>query len=202
LHIIAGTFEADGKKVQRDAERVLRMLQIDRITLFLLFWVQSWARVTPDVRDGLERLTESGKIAAYSLSTHSRTLAIEAMDSGWNPLMVRHSVAHRGAEEQVFPRAVERGTSIITFNNTCYGRLLTAQGNLVPPRPADCYRYTLAQPGVTVCLSAPATMEELQENLTTLDDLQLPEERLKQMQVHGAALYQEETIFRKLVRSV
>jgi aryl-alcohol dehydrogenase-like predicted oxidoreductase len=200
IHILAGTFEADGARIRRDAERVLRTLRIERISTFLLFWVQSWARVTPDVRESLERLKAQGKIAAFGLSTHSRALAMEALDTGWDPVMVRHSAAHRGAEEQIFPRAAERGTSLITFSNTCYGRLLEPREGLSPPSAADCYRYALMQPGVRACLSAPATLAQLEENLAALHDPILPAERRKHLQALGERLYEEETLFRQFVR--
>jgi HEAT repeat protein len=201
FHLLSGTFEADGKRVRRDAERVLRLLKIDRVAIFLLFWVQSWDRITPDVREALERLKEAGKIGTFGLSTHARPLAVEAMEAGWDPVMVRHSAAHRGAEERVFPRAVELGTSLITFNNTCYGRLLQPHGGQAPPRAADCYRYTLAQPGVRACWSAPATLEELDENLVALRDPVLPDDRRARLVAHGERVYQEDTIFRRLVRA-
>jgi aryl-alcohol dehydrogenase-like predicted oxidoreductase len=200
LHFLAGTFEADGERVRRDAERALRALKIDHLALFLLFWVQSWDRVTDDVRAALERLREKGLVAQFGLSTHARPLALEAMEAGWNPVMVRHSAAHRRAEERILPRAVELGTSIITFNNTCYGRLLKPQGDFPPPRPSDCYRYTLAQPGVTMCLSAPATLAELEENLQALHDPALPDELRDGLLTSGAAVYEEDTVFRKLIR--
>jgi HEAT repeat protein len=118
IHLLAGTFEADGQRIRRDAENVLRSLNIEQIAIFLLFWVQSWRRVTPDVCGALEQLQAEGKIAAFGLSTHSRPLAVEALDTGWDPVMVRHSAAHRGAEQEVFPRAARRGASLITFSNT------------------------------------------------------------------------------------
>ncbi|MBL8792605.1 MAG: HEAT repeat domain-containing protein [Planctomycetia bacterium] len=195
LHFIAGTFEADGQRVERDAERALRLLRLERLPLFLLFWVQNWNRITPDVRAALDRLKAQGKIGDYGLSTHSRPLAIEAMQAGWNPVMVRHSLAHRGAESRIFPKAV--GTSIITFNNTCYGRLLKAA---VAPAAADCYRYALGQPGVTACLSAPATLEQLEENLQALRDPELRAERIENLRRAGDAVYREDTVFRRLVR--
>jgi hypothetical protein len=200
LHFIAGTFEADGQRVERDAERALRLLRLERISIFLMFWVRGWNRITADVRQALERLKEQGKIGDFGLSTHSRPLAVEAMQAGWNPVMVRHSVAHRGAETHVLPKALELGTSIITFNNTCYGRLLKAKE--APPTAADCYRYTLAQPGVTACLSAPATLEQLEENLRALHEPKLPDERRARMLLQGDVVYREDTIFRKLVREV
>jgi HEAT repeat protein len=202
LHFVAGTFEADGQRVRRDAERALRLLKVERLSLFLVFWVQSWERISPDVREGLERLKEAGKIAVYGLSTHARPLAIEALEAGWDPVMVRHSAAHRGAEEQVFPRALECGTSLLTFNNTCYGRLLQPRGDHPPPRAADCYRYTLSHPAVTACWSAPATLAQLEENLAALRDLELPPDRREMLIAHGDAVYREDVTFRKLVRSL
>jgi aryl-alcohol dehydrogenase-like predicted oxidoreductase len=202
VHLVAGTFEADGERVRRDAERALRSLRVERLDLFLLFWVRSWARISPDVTEALIGLKEEGKVAAYGLSTHSRPLALEAMDAGWDPVMVRHSAAHRGAEERVFPRAAQLGVSLITFNSTCYGRLLEPRDGCTPPTAADCYRYSLAQPAVRCCLSAPATIEELDDNLAALRDPALPEERRRELVTFGDALYEEEVTFRRLIRSV
>jgi HEAT repeat protein len=201
IHLLAGTFEADGRRLRRDAECVLRSLKIERIAIFLLYWVQSWQRVTPDVHEALEQLKAEGKIAMFGLSTHSRPLAVEALDTGWDPVMVRHSAAHRGAEEEIFPRAAQRGASLITFSNTCYGRLLEPH-NGMPPTAADCYRYTLMQPGVRACLSAPASLAQLDDNLAALRDPVLPEERRNYLLSFGEKLYEEETVFRKLVRYV
>ncbi len=202
LHLIAGTFEADGPRVRRDAERALRATKVDRLTLFLLFWVRSWARVTDDVREALERLKAEGKVAAFGLSTHSRPLAVEALEAGWGPLMVRHSAAHRGAEQHIFPRAAALGTGLLTFNNTCYGRLLQPKGDLPAPWPSNCYRYSLAQPGVTACLSAPATLEQLDENLQALRDPDLPDDRRRLLLAQGGRVYEEDTTFRQLVRAL
>jgi HEAT repeat protein len=201
LHLIAGTFEADGRRIRRDAERALRMLHLDRLAIYLLFWVQSWDRVSPDVRETLERLRAEGKVACYGLSTHSRRLAVEAIEAGWDPVMVRHSAAHRGAERDIFPLAAARGLGLLTFSATCYGRLFRPRAGLETPTGADCYRYALAQPGVAACLTAPATLEVLEENLAALRQPQLDEERRQGLLAQGAALYEDETVFRRLVRS-
>ncbi|MBY0456795.1 MAG: HEAT repeat domain-containing protein, partial [Gemmataceae bacterium] len=160
VHVLVGTFEADPAKIRKDVERALRNMKIERISVFLIFWTQSWQRITPDVRDALARLKCDGLVQVYGLSTHNRGLARDAVVEGWNPVMVRHSAAHRKAEAEVFPFARERGTSILTFNNTCYGRLLDPSF-----RPSDCYRFTLNTPGVSACFTAPATREFLDENL-------------------------------------
>jgi aryl-alcohol dehydrogenase-like predicted oxidoreductase len=201
LHFVTGTFEADGKRVRRDAERALRLLHLERLSIYLVFWVQSWQRIAPDVRDALERLRAEGKVAAYGLSTHARRLAAEAIEAGWDPVMVRHNAAHRGAERDVFPHAAARGTGVITFSSTCYGRLLQPRPGLAPPSAADCYRYCLEQPGVAACWTAPATVQLLEENLAALRDPALTEDRRQALLAQGASLYEEETIFRRLVRS-
>jgi aryl-alcohol dehydrogenase-like predicted oxidoreductase len=171
-------------------------LKLERLGVFLIFWTQSWQRVADDVRDALERLKSDGKVRVYGLSTHSRRLAADAIRGGWNPVMVRHSAAHRKAEAEVFPVAREHGTSVITFNNTCYGRLLDPSF-----RPSDCFRFTLSTPGVSACFTAPATLEQLDENLDALRNPELADDVRERLVRRGEWLYREDTVFRQTVRA-
>ena len=199
IHLIVGTFEATAKKIEADVDRALRQLGIDQIRFFLLFWVRSWNRMNDDVRRKLDDMVLSGKIGSYGLSTHSRPLAIEAIEANWNPVMVRHSAAHRGAETTVFPVAEKSNTQIITFNNTCYARLLSEK--IDPPiRAEDCYRYSLSQSSVTTCLTAPSTIEQLEQNLKAFDDPVLPEKRRQQLLSAGANVYATDSVFNQLIR--
>ncbi len=202
IRMVTGTFEADPARIQKDVEKALDKLQIEQVAVFLLFWTRSWNRITDSVRKRLDQLKQAGKIGAYGLSTHSRPLAVEAMESGWNPVMVRHSAAHRGAESLIFPKALELGVNLLTFNNTCYGRLLDAFPASSGLTPADCYRYTLSFDAVTACWSAPSTMEELETNLEALRSPELPLHRRELLLEAGGRVYQEDTIFRQLVRGV
>lgn len=199
FHFVAGTFEADGKRVRADVERALRMLKTEQLGLFLVFWVQSWDRMTDELRDTVARLKTEGKVKSVGLSSHNRPLLVRAMRDGWNPVMARHSAGHRGAETGVFP-FVPPGTSLITFNNLCYGRLLQPVAGLNPPAAADCYRYTLSFPPVSACWSAPATLEQLDETLVVLRDPVLSAAARDHLERVGAALYREEKVFEKLVR--
>lgn len=196
IHLLVGTFEADPAKIRKDVERALRNLKLERISIFLIFWTQSWQRITPDVRTELDRLKSDGLVQVYGLSTHNRGLARDAIVEGWNPVMVRHSAAHRKAETEVFPFARERGTSILTFNNTCYGRLLDPSF-----RPSDCFRYTLGTPGVSACFTAPSNLEYLEENLDALRDPELSAEAREKLLKRGEWMYREDTVFRKTVRA-
>ena len=196
IHLLAGTFEADPAKIRKDVERALRNLKLERLSVFLIFWTQSWQRVTPDVREALEKLKADGLVQVFGLSTHNRGIARDAILDGWNPVMVRHSAAHRKAETDVFPHAIERGTSILTFNNTCYGRLLDPSF-----RPSDCFRYTLNTPGVSACFTAPSTLEYLEENLDALRNPELPDDVREKLLKRGEWMYREDTVFRKTVRA-
>jgi HEAT repeat protein len=200
IHLIAGTFEAEGDRVRRDAERALRSLRVERLAVFLLFWVRSWTRISDDVLATLHDLREAGKMASFGLSTHDRELAVEALERGWNPVMVRHSAAHRKAEAEIFPKAVALGAGLITFNATCYGRLLGSTGIDPSARAADCYRYSLSQPGVAACLTAPATIGEMDQALEALHNPELSEERVASLKAWGDLVYREDAIFRSLVR--
>ena len=196
IHVLAGTFEADPAKIRKDVERALRNLKLERLSVFLIFWTQSWQRVTPDVREVLERLKADGLVQVFGLSTHNRGIARDAILEGWNPVMVRHSAAHRKAESEVFPHARKRGTSILTFNNTCYGRLLHASF-----RPSDCFRYTLNTPGVSACFTAPSTVEYLEENLDALRNPELADDVREKLLKRGEWMYREDSVFRKTVRA-
>ena len=200
IHLIAGTFEAEGVRVRRDAERALRSLGVERLAVFLLFWVRSWARISDDVLAALNSLREAGKVASFGLSTHDRVLAVEALERGWDPVMVRHSAAHRKAEAEVFPKAAALSAGLITFNATCYGRLLGSPDIDLPVNAADCYRYSLARPGVSACLSAPATIGELDQALEVLHDQELSEERAASLTAWGDHVNREDVVFRSFVR--
>jgi hypothetical protein len=200
LHFMAGTFEAEPKRVRQDVERALRNLRLDVLSLFMVFWVRSRERIRDDLRELLDRLQAEGKIRKFGLSTHDRSFAADSIDEGWNPVMVRHSAVHFKAEEDVFPRAAAKGTGIITFSNTCYGRLIP----VIEPvglTAADCYRYSLAQEGVTTCLTAPSTLEQLEVNLAALRLPEIEPEQCRALRHLGRQLYEKETLLRQLIRN-
>ena len=63
--------------------------------------------------------------------------------------------------------AMAAGVGVLSFSALCYGRLLRrppqAPAALATPRAEECYRYSLAQPGVSACLSAPRRPRELRQ---------------------------------------
>ena len=77
-----------------------------------------------------------------------------------------------------------------------------AQGEQIGPLPtaADCYRYTLSQPGVTACWSAPRSHSELAENLVVLNMGPLPSEDCARLRRHGQLVHAEDRRFRAFLR--
>lgn len=203
IQLVAGTFHADPKGIRSDIDRVLRLLKRERIDFFVMFWVRSWNRISDEARQCLERAQEAGKIGRFSLSTHDLELAHKAILDGWAPVMVRHNAAHRRAEETVLPTANTTKTPLIMFNNTCYGRLLGKKdfddANI---SAADCYRFSLMQPGAAACWTAPATISQLNENLETLTNRKLSEKKLKALLNRGKYIRELDAAARGNLRAI
>jgi len=111
--------------------------------------------------------------------------------------MVRHSAAHPGIESALLPTARERGAAVLTFSALTYGRMLTGAG---APSPAECYRYSLAQPGVTAVVSAPRRHVELLANLAALAEPALAPERIAALREFGLGVRAESQRFNTLLR--
>lgn len=211
LVMVTGTYEADARTIERDVDRALRRLRVDALGVMLLFWVRSRARLTEGAFEALARLKQKGKVRAIGFSTHQRDLAEEALlAQPWDVLMCRLSAAHPGAERSLLPVAASRGVGVIAFSALCYGRLLSS-GTLADPagaeplsdtRPVtatDCYRYSLAQPGVSLVLSSPRRWRELSENLSVLRSPALSPAEIARLRAHGERVRKGNQRFAALV---
>lgn len=198
LRVITGTYHADASSIRADVARALRTLGRTTLDVFLLFWTRSPARLDAAAYACLDQLKREGKIRAIGFSTHHRELAKQAIeDRAWDVVMIRHSAAHPGIETELLPVARERGRAIVTFSALTYGRMTSGPN---APSPAECYRYSLAQPGVTACISAPRRMEELVENLGALVEPSLPEALIAALREHGIGVRAESQRFNTLLR--
>lgn len=202
LQVVAGSFHADRRGLLEDLERARRRLRRDRIDLFLLFWVRSPARLGAEALATLREFVERGWIRSYGFSTHDRAIACEAIESGdWPVIMTRHSAAHRGAELELLPMAAAAGVGVIGFSALCYGRMLRSSSVFERgPAPVDCYRYSLTQPAVAACVSAPRRHRELDHNLALLDDASLGDDQKAALIAHGTEIYADNKRFDRLLR--
>ncbi|MBK7534870.1 MAG: aldo/keto reductase [Myxococcales bacterium] len=196
--VVTGSYHADGPSITRDVERALRRLRRETLDVFLLFWARSSARLDEDAFAALARLRQAGKVRAVGFSTHDRALASDALARApWDVVMTRHSAAHPGIEAELLPQAQAAGAGILTFSALCYGRMVAGAG---APSAADCYRYSLSQPGVTACISAPRRHRELVENLEVLARPVLDEPALAALRAHGQGVRIENQRFGSLIR--
>jgi aryl-alcohol dehydrogenase-like predicted oxidoreductase len=178
---------------------------VDRIAIMLLFWVRSPARLSDEAYECLARLKDAGRVGAIGFSTHNRDLAADELGRrSWDVVMTRHSAAHPGAEERLMPLAAAKRVSVLTFSALVYGRMLTAgqapEGREMPIRAIDCYRYSVSQPAVAACISAPRRKQELEENLRLLRAPPLEPEVARRLVEHGKRVREENRAFMKLVR--
>jgi aryl-alcohol dehydrogenase-like predicted oxidoreductase len=106
-------------------------------------------------------------------------------------LMHRYNMAHRKAEADVLPNAHKAGIPLVAFTCTRWGSLLTKHPNwqTQPPTAADCYRYVLHNPAVSLALTAPKTQQQLEENLNVLHTPPLSPEELTNWQEYGDLVY-------------
>ncbi|MCP3103701.1 HEAT repeat domain-containing protein [Myxococcus sp. K15C18031901] len=188
--VVAGSYHAGAAALRRDVESALRRLRTSWLDVFLLFWVRAPERLSDEDFTALERLRAEGKVRAFGFSTHLRDLARDALARHpWPVVMTRHSAAHPGAEGALFPDALRRGTGLLTFTATCYGRLLQPVPGMAPEQPlptaVDCYRYSLSQPGVSATLTAPRNARELRHNLEVLSRPWMEPDALPAMRAHG-----------------
>jgi hypothetical protein len=99
------------------------------------------------------------------------------------------------------PQARAAGVGVLGFSALCYGRML--RGSSVferGPAAIDCYRYALAQPGMSACISAPRRHRELVDNLALLGMPVIDPDQVEALRAHGREVYADNKRFDRLVR--
>ncbi|MFO0555923.1 MAG: aldo/keto reductase [Polyangiaceae bacterium] len=202
LVVVAGSYEASPRLVERDLARALRRLRREVIDVFLLYWVRSPARLSDELASTLLAAQRSGRIRAFGFSTHLRDLATEASARGpWQVVMVRNSAAHPGAESSVFPSAAAHGVGVLAFGSLLYGRMLDPH-TAARWTAADCYRYSLQSSAVAAAITAPRRVHELTENLDVLRRPDLDPSVATPMREHGERARLENRRFFELLRNI
>lgn len=172
LVIALQTYDYTGLALRQTFLQGLRALQIDFADVLIL-----GMRNGPVPRRVLDRalaLRERGLVRHLCVSAHDRSAYRQHLESRLFPLiMVRYNAAHRGADQDVFPLLGEKQRpGVICFNSTRWGHLFDPRwmpDGVELPRPTDLYRYVLSNPSIDMVLTAPQTMEQLEENLRTLE---------------------------------
>ncbi len=110
-----------------------------------------------------------------SISCHDRKFVGELCAEGaLDVIMMRYNAAHRGAEEEIFPFLQAHDPGVVSYTATRWGFLLkrprgwAKDGRI--PTAAMCYRFVLSNPHVHVCLTAPSTTRQFEENIAAMKD--------------------------------
>lgn len=168
LVVATGMSNLRGWWVQRAVEGCLRRLRTDYIDIFHIFWISDGG-LGPRLLDALRRCRDEGKIRHIAVSTHARRYAAELVRQGvLDVLMMRYNAAHRGAEQDIFPHLATSNPGVVSYTATRWTKLLRAPRGWAGarvPTAGECDRFVLGNPHVHVCLTAPRSRRELEENL-------------------------------------
>lgn len=192
--IATGSDDRDRALLRQYLEQVRQYLNVDVLDVFFAEYISPHEDITQRlaVLDELWAWKEKGLIRYVGATTHNRAIALDLIKSDrCEVLMHRYNMAHRKAEEQVFPMAQQARIPVVAFTCTRWGKLLQGhpnwQGEI--PTAADCYRYALHQKAVKIALTAPETQAQLEENLSVLQVPEFTPEAIARWQEYGALIY-------------
>ena len=182
--------------LERFIERWLKKLRLEWADLLIQDVHKPLSR---KLTDRIHRLRESGKVRIVGISGHDRPffgrIARGELDLPVDFFQVRYNVVHRGAEEDIFPHLPEDNKpGIVVYTATCWRKALKAKklpSGEAPLTAADCYRFVLSNSSVDVCITAPASNSQMEENLTALTRGPLSEEEMARAKRIGDHIYQK-----------
>ncbi|MBU0973175.1 MAG: aldo/keto reductase [Proteobacteria bacterium] len=150
----------------------LASMKIDHADILMLGWHNS----PPSSRlmDFALGMKDKGLCRFIGLSGHNRSLFPElARKNRFDLFHIRYNPAHRGAKKECFSLfETKDAPGLVTYTATRWGHLLQAkhmpQGQS-PLNARDCYRFSLSDPRVNICLCGPRDMDQMQAALSALD---------------------------------
>jgi len=146
--------------------------------------------------DGALELKENGLVRHIGISSHHRKVFADLFEEGlFDIYHIRYNAAHRGAETDTFPFInMENKPGIVTFTTTRWGQLLDPKkmpDNVKVPSAIDSYRFVLSNPNVDICMMGAKSMDQMKENLKTLEYGPMDMEELSRMKSIGDYLYKK-----------
>ena len=194
-------------QAEREMEWILEHTRSERLEVGTLYYVESaeeWNAITRTggAWDVFARHRREGRLGLLGLTSHQRRLAASwAEECGADSrrrldmLMIRYNAAHTGAERDVFPVTTALGMPVVTFTGLRWRDLLRSTPDdppgLPPPSAAECYRFCMQHPAVSIALAAPNGRRELVEALQALhESAEFDEAWMQRMRAHGERVHQ------------
>ena len=183
-----------GRRLEKYMDRWLGKLGLEWIDLLFQDVRKPFK---PGLMEDIGRLKEKGKVRFAGISSHDRPLFPKISRGDLNApsdfFHIRYNVVHTGAEQDVFPDLpIESRPGIGIYTATCWRKPLKKKYMPEGERPlsaAECYRFVLSNPDVNVCLTAPKTTEQMEENFRALEKGPLNEEEMKRVRRIGKNIY-------------
>ena len=172
LIILIQSYSRSASLMEVFYQRALNQLGIDGADILLLGW---YNRPPSDrVLERAEKMRQKGMFRYLALSGHNRNLfPVLSQQSHYDLFHVRYNAAHRGAEEDIFPRIEDQNRpGMVSYTATRWGDLLSKKRMPPDDQPltsTDCYRFVLSKPAVDVCMTGPKTTRHMQEALQALE---------------------------------
>ncbi len=206
VFIAAQLYAHTAREAQQEIDGYLEEMQtdyLDALTFYNLQNQDEWKTILSKLGSMklLAKMKKEGTVRAIGITSHQREFAAKLSRSGLlDCLMIRYNVAHRGAEEEIFPTTKSLGIPVISYTGLRWGALLknthSDPPGFMPPRATDCYRFTLCHPAVTVSLMAPNRRTELEENLDLLNDWRgMDADEYEKLKGHGDRIHQHAPAF-------
>jgi predicted aldo/keto reductase-like oxidoreductase len=142
-----------------------------------------------------ERLKKMGAVRYIGASFHDINLAQQWLHSPLlDVVMVRHNVAHRSAQSQIFNQLEARNSQrsgIVTFKSTgshsgaLWGIPAGLPAGCWQPSVPDLYRYSLSQNYVDLCLTGLRSREEIDAAIAGIQKGKLTPAELDYLNLYG-----------------
>jgi predicted aldo/keto reductase-like oxidoreductase len=177
-HLASKTFSHTLDGSQRDVDRSLSILGVERISLYQLHDIstaEAWERVMQDdgALTGLRVAQYRGLIEHIGVSSHSNEVLRMAIKSGEFATVMLEYSAFFPETASLIELAVDHDVGVIVMRplggsgRTSVMRGRIADGDAGPLTPANLLRYVLSNPGVSVAIPGARYPSRIRENVGT-----------------------------------
>ena len=172
------TFSHSINGSQRDVDRSLSILGVERISLYQLHDISSleaWQEATGEdgALEGLQIAQYRGLIEHIGISSHSLEVLRLAIESGEFATVMLEYSAFFTETAPLIELAIEHDVGVIVMRplggsgRTSVMRGRIAEGYDGPLTPANLLRYVFSQPGVSVAIPGARFPSRIEENVAT-----------------------------------
>lgn len=178
FHVASKTFSHSIDGSQRDVDKSLSTLGVERLPLYQLHDVRTmdvWAEVTGDegALEGLKIAQYRGLIDHIGITSHSLDVLREAIPSGEFATVMLEYSAFYPETASLIDLAVEHDVGVIVMRplggsgrtSAIRGRLDAGTAGILTP--ANLLRYVLSNPGVSVAIPGARYPSRIHENVAT-----------------------------------